>query len=122
VHDAQAATISYDAFINYIIRSAGEFSVCKNVFVATRSGWFSDRSAVYLASGRPAVVQDTGFSEHLPCGRGLFAVATAEEAADAIRQIASDLAAHSAAARTIAYEFLDARPVLGKFMADVGVS
>ena len=76
VRDAHDVTISYDTFRDYIGASAGEFSVCKNGYVATTSGWFSDRSAAYLASGRPGpvVMQDTGFSAHLPCGVGLFAV------------------------------------------------
>ena len=60
------------------------------MFVATNSGWFSDRSAAYLASGRPVVMQDTGFGEHLPVGRGLFAVKNVDEAAAAIESITAN--------------------------------
>ena len=62
LRDSHEVTITFDAWTDYICQSRGEFSVCKNVFVATNSGFFSDRSAVYLASGRPVVMQDTGFS------------------------------------------------------------
>ena len=121
VSRAQAATSSYDAFVDYIARSAGEFSVCKNVFVATNSGWFSDRSAAYLAAGRPVVMQETGFSSHLPCGAGLFAVNTLDEAVDAINAIRGDSARHSAAARDIAKAHLDASVVLRPLLRELGV-
>jgi hypothetical protein len=119
--DAHAVSISLDSFWAYIGNSRGEFSVCKNVFVATNSGWFSDRAAVYLASGRPVVMQETGFSAHLPCGVGLFAVRTVDEAAAAINEINSDYERHSSAAREIAAEFLDARQVLGRFLRQLGI-
>jgi hypothetical protein len=119
--DGQEATISLDRFYEHIRRSRGEFSVCKNVFVATNSGWFADRSAAYLASGRPVVMQDTGFSAHLPCGEGLFAVRTVAEAAEAIKEIQHSYARQSKAAREIAEQYLDARVVLGRFLAEVGV-
>ena len=80
----------------------GEFAVAKNVFVATNSGWFSDRSAAYVASGRPVVLQETGFSDHLPCGRGLFAVRDVDEAAAALEAISADPQGHGAAALEIA--------------------
>src|SRR5579871_3107274 len=72
VRDSHALTLTCDSFKQYVSESRGEFSVAKHVFVATNSGHFSERSAAYLASGRPVVVQETGFSEHLPCGLGLF--------------------------------------------------
>jgi hypothetical protein len=118
---AQAATITYDSFGQYIARSMGEFSVCKNVFVATDSGWFSDRSAAYLAAGRPVVMQETGFSRHLPCGAGLFAVNTLDEAVDAINAIRADYAHHAAAGRDIARAYLDASVVLPRLLRDAGV-
>src|SRR4029077_1876229 len=77
-------TRSADCFRAFIASSRGEFSVNKNFYVATNSAFFSDRSAAYLASGRPVVMQETGFSRHLPCGRGLFAVRSVEDAAAAI--------------------------------------
>jgi hypothetical protein len=114
--------MSVDSFKSYLRASRGEFSVCKNVFVATRSGWFSDRSAAYLASGRPVVVQETGFGAHLPCGEGLFAVETVDEAAAALDEVAGNYARHSRAAREIAQDHLAAAKVLGRFLGELGVS
>ncbi len=121
IRDAQEVTLSFDSFREYVSASKGEFSVCKNVFVATRSGWFSDRSAAYLASGRPVILQDTGFSTHLPCGRGLFAVQTAEEAALAIEAITEDYDSHSKWAKNISREYLEATTVLRKFLCELGI-
>jgi hypothetical protein len=121
LRDSHEVTASYDSFIDYIRSSRGEFSVAKNVFVATRSGWFSDRSAAYLASGRPVVMQDTGFSSHLPCGEGLFAIDSAEEAAEALDQIEADYPRHRAAAREVAAEHLDAPKVLARLLEEVGL-
>jgi len=121
VGDAQQRTISFDSYRDYIGSSRGEFSVCKNVFVALRTGWFSDRSAAYLASGRPVVLQDTGFSEHLPAGKGLFAVNSAEEAAAAITEIQSDYDLHARQARRIAEEHLSSRHVLGGFLRSLNI-
>lgn len=121
VRDAHAVTISFDSFQRYIVASAGEFAVCKNVFVATNTGWFSDRSAAYLAAGRPVVIQDTGFSDHLPIGQGLFAVRTVEEAASAVAEVVSDYGRHSHWAVEVAHEHLDASKVLGHFLAELGL-
>ena len=121
VRDAHSVTVSFDAFRDYVAQSKGEFSVCKNVFVATNSGWFGDRSGVYLASGRPVVMQETGFSQHLPCGEGLFAVKSAEEAAAAIEAVRIDPLRHSCRAREIAVEYLDSKKVLGRFLAELGL-
>ena len=121
VFDAKQATISFDSFQRYIQNSRGEFSVCKNVFVANNTGWFSDRSAAYLASGRPVVMQETGFSRHLPCGKGLFAVQSPEEAKAAIEEIESDYNLHSKAARRIAEEHLHTGVVLKEFLDELGI-
>jgi hypothetical protein len=121
VRAAHDVTVTYDSYLRYLGESSGEFSVCKHGYVATNSGWFSDRSAGYLASGRPVVMQETGFSDHLPCGAGLFAVRTAEEAAAAIDRVMSDYARHRQAARDVAAEHLDAARVLGKFLSEVGL-
>jgi len=119
--EAAAETVSFDSWGEYIRGSRGEFSVCKNVFTATNSGFFSDRSAIYLASGRPVVMQETGFSSHLPCGRGLFAVRDVVEAAAAIDEIQGNYEEHSQWAREIAYEYLDASKVLSKFLHEIGI-
>jgi hypothetical protein len=121
VANAGEVSLTFDAWRKYIQGSRGEFSICKNVYVATNCGWFSDRSACYLASGRPVVMQDTGFSARLPCGRGLFAVQGAGEAAEAIREITGDYPRHSRAARDLAREFLDTRVVLGRFLREIGL-
>lgn len=107
---------SPESFREYVTGSAAELSVAQGVYVETRCGWFSDRSARYLATGRPVIVQDTGFGRHLPVGEGLFAFRTADEAVAAAREVAHDLAAHGRAARQIASEYFDARVVLGGFL------
>jgi hypothetical protein len=80
--------------------------VAKNIYVALRSGWFSCRTACYLAAGRPAVVQETGWSKFIPGGRGLFTFSTIEEAAAGLNAVSADPAAHRAAAHEIAREYL----------------
>jgi glycosyltransferase involved in cell wall biosynthesis len=84
--------------------------------VASRCGWFSDRSACYLASGRPVVAQDTGFFRHLPVGEGLFSFATAEEAAAAIEEVSSDYERHATAARALAEDLFDSDAVLVRLL------
>lgn len=112
---------SADAYRNYIAESRGEWTVSKDQNVRLRSGWFSDRAATYLAAGRPVVTQETGFSNVLPVGRGLFGFTTLEEAAEAVRQINSDYALHSKAASAIACECFNSDIVLGKLLAQAGV-
>lgn len=119
--DADDVTLTIDSYRKYIQSSKGEFSVAKNVFVATNSGWFGDRPGYYMASGRPVVLQNTGFSEHLPCGRGLFAIHTVEEAADAINEINGNYENHSKWARDLAVEYLDANKILKKFLNELGI-
>jgi hypothetical protein len=96
----------------YLSQSCAEFAVAKHGYVTTRSGWFSERSAGYLASGRPVVVQDTGFSSWLPTGRGVLAFRGADEALAAIQSVGSDYDAHCRSARDIAEEYFDAHKVL----------
>jgi hypothetical protein len=121
LRDSAAATLTYDAWRSYIERSRGEIGICKSYFVATNSGAFSDRSAAYLASGRPVVMQDTGFSAHLPCGRGLFAFRTVDEAAAAIDAIQTDYDRQSKWARAMAMEYLAAEKVLATFLRQIGL-
>ncbi|MFL6238980.1 MAG: hypothetical protein ACJ735_05740 [Actinomycetes bacterium] len=121
VRDAYDVTRSFDEFRSYVSGSAAEFSVCKQGYVATRSGWFSDRSAAYLASGRPVVQQDTGFGEHLPTGHGLFAVNDVDEAALAVAEIEGDEGRHGTWAREVAADHLAADIVLAGFLAEVGL-
>ncbi|MGH3089704.1 MAG: hypothetical protein ACRDSJ_20655 [Rubrobacteraceae bacterium] len=97
----------------YLRGSRAEFCVAKHGYVSTRSGWFSDRSAGYLATGRPVVVQDTGFSDFLPCGEGLLAYRTPNEAMESIRRVGDDYEAHCRAARKIVEEYFHSDKVLG---------
>jgi hypothetical protein len=114
--DAAAVTATPWTYRDYIAQSRGEFSVAVNLEVKTRSGWFSDRTAAYLASGKPVVVQDTGFSEDLPCGEGLFAFRTLDDAVRAIEEIGRDYRGHCLAARRVAEAHLDARLVIGRIL------
>ena len=112
---------SFEAYSDYIRSARGEFSVAKQCYVATHCGWFGDRAAVFLASGRPVVMQDTGWSEHLPCGEGLFAVTGPDEAAEALEAVAGDYDRHSRRARELALEHFDAAKVFGRFLSELGV-
>jgi hypothetical protein len=118
---SQAVSVTPEMYRSYIQRSRGELSVAKNVYVATGSGWFSCRTACYLAAGRPAVVQDTGFSRVIPTGRGLFAFTDAAEALSGIDAIESDYEAHQAAARELAQSHFDSNRVLGDLLSRIGL-
>ena len=99
-------------FRTYVRASYGEWSVAKHGYVQGQSGWFSERSARYLAAGRPAVLQDTGFSQVLPVGEGLLPFVSIDGAAKAIGDVQADYKRHSKAAREIAEEYFDASLVL----------
>jgi hypothetical protein len=113
VADALAATRTVDDYLAYIGRARGEFSVAKHGYVVTRSGWFSERTLTYLARGKPAIVQDTGFSEFLPTGEGLFAFRNADEVGAALEVINGNYEKHCSAARRVAEEYFDAGKILG---------
>ena len=108
------------AFRRYVQQSGAEFSVAQGIYVDTQSGWFSDRTVRYLASGKPAVVQDTGWSRNYPSGQGLLRFRTVGEAVrrppGASRR---DYAEHSRAARAIAEEFFDSDKVLSELLETV---
>ncbi|MGE3537686.1 MAG: glycosyltransferase [Candidatus Tectimicrobiota bacterium] len=110
-----------EAYRAYIRASGGEFTVAKDQNIRLRSGWFSDRSACYLAAGRPVITQDTGFGNILPTGAGLFAFRTAEEALAAIETVTRDYARQSAAARDLAQAYFAAERVLGDVLRRVGL-
>ena len=111
-----------DAYRTYIQLSRGEFSVAKDQNVRLKSGWFSERSATYLAAGRPVILQDTGFGSFLPTGEGLLTFSSVDEAAAALENVASDYELHSRAAEEIAREYLDAELVLSRMLDALGVS
>jgi len=101
----------YTTYHEFLSRSKGEWSIAKNGYVTSHSGWFSCRSACYLAAGKPVVVQDTGWSDHLPSGDGAIAFSTPEEAAKALDLINKNYNHHSAAARAYAETHFDAARV-----------
>jgi hypothetical protein len=104
------------AYQRYIQQSKAEFSVAKHGYVVTRTGWFSERSAAYLASGRPALLQETGFSDWLRTGEGVVAFSSPEEALAGIAAIDSRYASHCEAARAVAEQYFDARQVLPRLI------
>jgi len=110
--DPLEVTRSPETYQSYLATSRAEFSVAKHAYVTTRSGWFSDRSSAYLASGRPVVVQDTGFSDFLPCGEGLLAFTSPREATASVRRLRNDYERHCAAAPKLVEEHFDANAVL----------
>jgi hypothetical protein len=110
-----------DSYREFIQFSRAEFSVAKSGYVKSRSGWFSDRTACYLASGKPAVVQSTGFEWRLPTGDGLLTFGTVQEAVEGIEAIEDDYLAHAEAARRIAEERFDSGLVLGSILEQVGL-
>jgi hypothetical protein len=119
VVDPQDVVPEPEAFRRYVQQSGAEFSVAQGIYVETQSGWFSDRTVRYLASGKPVVVQDTGWSRNYPSGRGLLGFRTIEDAVDAASAVALDYAAHSRAARAIAEEFFDSDKVLSGLLETV---
>jgi glycosyltransferase involved in cell wall biosynthesis len=110
------------AYRDFIAQSRGEFGVAVNLEVKTRSGWFGDRNAMYLAMGKPVVIQDTGFSESLPCGEGLFAFKDIEDAVAAIESVNGDYERHCRAARKIAEEYFDSDKVLRSMLQACGLA
>jgi hypothetical protein len=106
----------------FVSGSKGELGIAKSGYVASRCGWFSDRSVCYLASGRPVIAQDTGFGGHLPTGDGLFVFDTIEEAAASIDAMNSDYPRHCRAARLLAEDYFDSRKVLTHLLEKLEVA
>jgi hypothetical protein len=113
-----AVSASAAAYRSYVASSAGELSPAQGVYVSTRSGWFSDRTACYLASGRPAIVQDTGINGRLPVGDGLLTFATPDEAVACIDDVRARYWEHRTAARELAEQHLAAGRVLERLLAE----
>jgi hypothetical protein len=114
-------SVDYWLYRDYIQRSKGEFTVAKDQYVRLNTGWFSDRSACYLAAGRPVITQETGFTKNYGGSTGLLSFRTLDEVADAVKQINSDYAKHSRAAREIAREVFEAEIVLKSVLDRAGV-
>lgn len=114
-----AVTLNDETFQQYLQASKGEFSVAKQGYVVCNSGWFSERSAGYLASGKPVLLQETGFSDIIETGRGLFSFKSPVEATAAITEINSDYTKHCSYAREIAESFFDSDKVLTSMLNEL---
>jgi len=109
------------SYHEFILKSRGEFTVAKDQNIRLRSGWFSDRSACYLAASRPVINQDTAFGSYLPTGKGLFAFQTMDDILAAVDEIESDYEGNCRAAREIAAEHFAAEKVLGSLLNRAGL-
>jgi len=117
--DPEIVASSPEDYQDFVGHSKAELMVAKNMYVETRGGWFSDRSACYLASGRPVVAEDTGLAGLYPLGDGLLTFNTVEEAAEAVASVSASYAHHSRAARELAKSELDSDKVLGALLERV---
>jgi hypothetical protein len=105
----------------YIQQSRGEFTVARDQYTRPNTGWFSDRSACYLAAGRPVITQETGFSKFLPTGKGLFGFKTMEDILRAVDAIESDYEGNCRAAREIAAEYFATEKIVGSLIERAGL-
>lgn len=119
--DSIAISSHIDGYRNYIQQSRGEFTVARDQYVRPNTGWFSDRTACYLAAGRPVITQETGFNKFLPTGKGLFGFKTMEDILQAVEKIESDYEGHCRGAREVAAECFDAEKVVGSLMQRAGL-
>ena len=120
--DPRHLSVDCDAYRDYLQSSKGEFTVAKDQYVRLNTGWFSDRSACYLAAGRPVITQQTGFTKlYGGDGAGLFAFESLAEIADAVQRINADYARHSRAAAEIAREYFEAETVLRSLLERAGI-
>jgi hypothetical protein len=118
--DPDEAAGTPERYAHFVRGSRAELGIAKEGYVVSHSGWFSDRSGCYLASGRPVLALDTGFGTHLPTGAGLFAFSTVDDAAAAIEELSRDYGRHARAARAIAEEYLDSDLVLTRLLREIG--
>jgi hypothetical protein len=119
--DSIGVSTSVESYQSYIQGSRGEFTVARDQYVRPNTGWFSDRSACYLAAGRPVITQETGFSKFVPTGKGLFGFRTTEDVLAAVDAIESDYAGNCRAAREIGAEYFGADRVVGRLMERAGL-
>jgi hypothetical protein len=118
--DAMEVSQDVERYRSFIIGSRAEFTVARDQYVRPNTGWFSDRTACYLAAGRPVITQETGFSKYLPTGRGLFSFTTIDDIVSAVETIESDYDGNRRAAREIAEEYFDATKVVASIMERSG--
>ena len=120
-HSPLQLSVDYWLYRDYVRRSRGEFTVAKDQYVRLNTGWFSDRSASYLAAGRPVIIQQSGFTQHYGNDGGLFAFSSIKEIVEAVKAINADYAKHSRAAREVAREIFEAEKVLASLLDRAGV-
>ena len=114
-------SVDYWLYRDYIRRSKGEFTVAKDQYVRLKTGWFSDRSACYLAAGRPVITEETGFTQYYGGEAGLFGFKSLGDIVEAVKMIRSDYKKHSRAARVIAREIFEAEKVLASLLERAGI-
>jgi len=119
--DSVSLSRDMESYRTYIQQARGEFTVARDQYTRPNTGWFSDRTACYLASGRPVITQQTGFSKFLPTGHGLFAFKTMDDILAAVETIESDYEGNCRAAYDIAAEYFSAEKVLGALMDRAGL-
>jgi hypothetical protein len=117
--DPTAVAATPSAYRNFVAGSKAEFGIAKSGYVTSRCGWFSDRSACYLAAGRPVIAQETGFSRFLPTGEGLFTFETTDDVLASLYDLNRDYARHTQAARAIASEYFDSDRVLRRLLEQI---
>ena len=117
--EPQEVVPDHRSYRSFLTNSRGEWSVAKHGYVEGKTGWFSCRTACYLAAGRPAVVQETGWSRHLPSNCGVLPFTTVEEAAEGLARVTSNYSEHSKAAREISLEFFEAKKVCRNLLRQV---
>ena len=121
LHSPLQLSVDYWLYRDYIRRSKGEFTVAKDQYIRLNTGWFSDRSACYLAAGRPVIIQETGFTKIYGGKAGLLSFRSLSEIVDAVKVINADYAKHSRAARALAREFFEAENVLKSILDRAGI-
>lgn len=121
VVDPKEVAADMASFRRYVQTSGAEFSIAQQMYVATNCGWFSDRTVRYLASGKPVLVQDTGFTRNYSAGTGLVAFRTPDEAIAGVRTITEHYSEHAAAAREIAEKHFDSNRVLSELLDEIGI-
>jgi hypothetical protein len=121
LHCPLQLSVDYELYRDYIRRSRGEFTVAKDQYVRLNTGWFSDRTACYLAAGRPVIIQETGFTRNYGRNAGLLSFRSLDEIVDAVKTINADYAKHSRAARALAREFFEAEKVVKSILDRAGI-
>lgn len=119
--NASEISSSLKDYHHYLATSKGELCIAKNVFVATKSGWFGERAGYYMQKGRPVISQETGFSQHIPCGEGLLAFENIDQAVNSIESVVSNYEHHSKKAKEIVGDYFDAEKVLDKMLNVIGI-